>query len=119
MDIKVFLNNFREAFGEKVDFPIVFWFSDHSVNPVDKIGCRHLSVRFGVLLRRDTSVIENSRGGKRTFIGFFDPSVRPYFEPDILSFMILLSRFREMYDTMRSCCLFDTHAWGKVKARME
>lgn len=26
MDIKVFLNNFREAFGEKVDFPIVFGF---------------------------------------------------------------------------------------------
>lgn len=38
---------------------------------------------------------------------------------DILSFMIPLSRFREMYDTMRSCCLFDTHAWEKVKARME
>lgn len=38
---------------------------------------------------------------------------------DILSFMIPLSRFREMYDTMRSCCLFDTHAWGKVKTRME
>lgn len=65
------------------------------------------------------AVVENNRGGKRTFIGFFDPSVRPYFEPDILSFMIPLSRFREMYDTMRSCCLFDTHAWEKVKARME
>ncbi len=63
-------------------------------------------------------VIENARGGKRTFIGFFDPSVRPYFEPDILSFMIPMSRFKEMYDTMRSSCLFDTHAWGKVKARM-
>ena len=25
------------------------------------------------------AVIENARGGKRTFIGFFDPSVRPYF----------------------------------------
>ncbi|WP_289834560.1 DUF169 domain-containing protein, partial [Parabacteroides goldsteinii] len=65
------------------------------------------------------AVIENARGGKRTFIGFFDPSVRPYFEPDILSFMIPMSRFKEMYDTMRSSCLFDTHAWGKIKERMK
>ena len=34
------------------------------------------------------AVQENRRNGKRTFIGFFDPSVRIHFEPDILSFMI-------------------------------
>ena len=38
---------------------------------------------------------------------------------DILSFMIPMSRFKEMYDTMRSSCLFDTHAWGKIKERMK
>lgn len=235
MDIQVFLNNFHEAFGDKVDLPIVFWYSEQPVNPVDKIGgclfkCMK-DVRAGqtVTLSVETigcgggkfytgftemperipgfvslkekykqtlegvsefleelqvprakidylnfarmdivenfdnlegilflatpdmlsglatwaffdnnsqdavtslfgsgccsvitqAVIENARGGKRTFIGFFDPSVRPYFEPDILSFMIPMSRFKEMYDTMRSSCLFDTHAWGKVKARME
>lgn len=234
MDIQLFINNFREAFGDKVDLPIVFWYSDQPVNPVDKIGgclfkCMK-DVREGqtVTLNVDTigcgggkfytgftpmpervpgfvslkekykqtpedvvtfvedlqvpsakkaylnftrldnvesfdnlegilflatpdmlsglatwaffdnnandavtsmfgsgccsvvtqAVIENARGGRRTFIGFFDPSVRPYFEPDILSFMIPMSRFREMYDTMRSSCLFDTHAWGKIKARM-
>lgn len=234
MDIQLFINNFREAFGDKVDLPIVFWYSDQPMNPVDKIGgclfkCMK-DVREGqtVTLNVDTigcgggkfytgftpmpervpgfvslkekykqtpedvvtfvedlqvpsakkaylnftrldnvesfdnlegilflatpdmlsglatwaffdnnandavtslfgsgccsvvtqAVIENARGGRRTFIGFFDPSVRPYFEPDILSFMIPMSRFREMYDTMHSSCLFDTHAWGKIKARM-
>ena len=28
------------------------------------------------------ATLENHKGGKRTFIGFFDPSVRPYFEAD-------------------------------------
>lgn len=235
MDIHIFLSNFREAFGEKVDLPIVFWYSEQPVNPVDKIGgclfkCMK-DVRSGqtVSLSLETigcgggkfytgftdmpdripgfvslkekykqtpemvsgfieelqvpkakaeylnfarldkvesfdnlegilflatpdmlsglatwaffdnnaqdavtslfgsgccavvtqAIIENARGGRHTFIGFFDPSVRPYFEPDILSFMIPMSRFREMYATMRSSCLFDTHAWKKIKERME
>ena len=61
------------------------------------------------------ATIENRKGGKRTFIGFFDPSVRPYFEPDKLSYTIPMSRFREMCGTMRQSCLFDTHAWGKIR----
>ena len=32
MDIQVFLNNFHEAFGDKVDLPIVFWYSEQPVN---------------------------------------------------------------------------------------
>lgn len=63
-------------------------------------------------------VLENRKGGRRTFIGFFDPSVRPYFEPNLLSFTIPMSRFKEMYETMQSSCLFDTHAWAKIKERM-
>ena len=50
------------------------------------------------------ATIENRKGGKRTFIGFFDPSVRPYFEPDKLSYTIPMSRFREMCGTMRQRC---------------
>lgn len=65
------------------------------------------------------TVLENQKGGRRTFIGFFDPSVRPYFEPDILSYTIPMSRFKEMYLTMRSSCLFDTHAWAKIKERIQ
>lgn len=233
MEISKFISNYREAFWGKVDLPIVFWFSEQPVNPIDKIGgclfkCMK-DVRAGqtVSLHAETigcgggkfytgftempdripgfvslkekykqtpemvaefidelqvpraqqdylnfarldqvtsfdnlegilflatpdmfsglttwaffdnnaqdavtalfgsgccavvtqAVLENRRGGRRTFLGFFDPSVRPYFEPDILSFMIPLSRFREMYDTMRSSCLFDTHAWEKIRTR--
>ena len=64
------------------------------------------------------AVLENLKHGNRTFIGFFDPSVRPHFEADILSFMIPRSRFRTMYDTMTQCFLFDTHAWNKIKERI-
>lgn len=64
------------------------------------------------------AVVENKRQGRRTFLGFFDPSVRPYFEADLLSFTIPMSRFKEMYHTMRESCLFDTHAWGKIKERI-
>lgn len=65
------------------------------------------------------AVLENRRQGYRTFLGFFDPSVRPYFEADLLSFTIPMSRFREMYRTMRESCLFNTHAWSKVRERMQ
>ncbi|WP_455587024.1 DUF169 domain-containing protein [Bacteroides sp.] len=65
------------------------------------------------------TVIENRKGGRSTFLGFFDPSVRPYFEPDILSYAIPMSRFKEMYQTMRNSCLFDTHAWAKIKERIK
>ncbi len=64
------------------------------------------------------AVLENRKNGKKTFIGFFDPSVRPYFETNILGYVIPASRFKEMYATMRDSCLFDTHAWGKIKERI-
>lgn len=64
------------------------------------------------------AVVENSRNGKRTFIGLFDPSVRPYVEANVLSFVIPISRFKEMYYTMRESSLFDTHAWQKIHERI-
>lgn len=64
------------------------------------------------------ALLENRQGGRRTFLGLFDPSARPHFEPNILSFVIPMGRFREMYHTMRECCLFNTHAWGKVRSRI-
>lgn len=65
------------------------------------------------------AILENRKQGRRTFLGFFDPSVRPYFESDILSFTIPMCRFKEMYHTMRESCLFGTHAWGKIKERIQ
>jgi hypothetical protein len=64
------------------------------------------------------AVSENLKNGRRTFIGFFDPSVRSHFEANVISFMIPMSRFREMYHTMTKCCLFDTRAWNKIRERI-
>lgn len=65
------------------------------------------------------AVTENVRNGRRTFLGFFDPSVRPYVDANVLSFVIPMSRFKEMYYSMRESCLFDTHAWGKIRERIK
>jgi hypothetical protein len=65
-----------------------------------------------------TTIHEHRTGGKRTFLGLFDPSVRPYFEENILSLAIPMTRFGEMYDTMLQSSLFGTHAWSKIKARI-
>ena len=64
------------------------------------------------------AIIENRKNGRRTFIGLFDPSVRPHVEANILSFMIPISRFKEMYHTIKESCLFGTHAWDKVRNRI-
>lgn len=63
-------------------------------------------------------VRENRRGGRRTFLGCFDVSVRPHLAPDELGFAIPMSRFREMYHTMRRSSLFGTHAWERLRGRM-
>ncbi len=65
------------------------------------------------------TIVENARQGHRCFLGAFDPSVRPWFGKDELSFSIPFSRFVSMMDTMHDCFLFDSHAWQKVKARIE
>ena len=83
------------------------------------IGCRGSPFGSGCCSVITQTIIENRKQGKRTFLGFFDPSVRPYFEADLLSFTIPMSRFKEMYHTMRESCLFDTHAWGKIRERIQ
>lgn len=234
MEIQMFINNYREAFGEKAELPIVFWYSDDNIGNTEKIGgcffkglkevregkvislneevigcgggkfysgftdmpervpifvsqkekykktpemvCEFIEelgvpqapqkyLHFARIDRVESfdglegvlflatpdilsglttwtwfdnnaadavttafgsgccavvtqTVIENRKNGRRTFLGFFDPSVRPWFEADKLSFTIPMSRFKEMYDTMRLSCLFDTHAWGKIRARI-
>ena len=56
--------------------------------------------------------------GRRTFIGLFDPSVRPYVETNELGFVIPADRFAEMSQTIGQCCLFGTQAWSKVRQRI-
>ena len=65
------------------------------------------------------TVAENRKNGYRCFIGLFDPSVRPWVGENELSFTIPYSRFPAMFSTMKECFLFDSHAWKKVKERME
>ena len=57
-------------------------------------------------------------GGRRCFLGLFDPSVRPWVGADELCFVIPMSRFAGMCGTMRASCLFGTHAWDKVRERI-
>lgn len=64
------------------------------------------------------TAVENSKNGKRTFLGLFDPSVRRYIDSNILSFAIPMSRFKEMYYTLSKCCLFDVPAWEKIRDRI-
>ncbi len=64
------------------------------------------------------AVIENKKNGRRTFIGCFDLSVRPHLEENTLSFVIPMSRFKEMYHTMRNSSLFGTPAWSKLRDRI-
>lgn len=70
--------------------------SDETVTSFFGSGCSSIITQ---------AVNENRKNGRRTFIGLLDPSARPYFEEDILSFMIPMSRFKEMCDTMRQSCL--------------
>ena len=40
MDIHTFMTNYREAFGERAELPIAFWYSDKQENETEKIsGC--------------------------------------------------------------------------------
>ena len=65
------------------------------------------------------TIVENARQGQRCFLGLFDPSVRPWVGKNELSFTVPMSRFRTMLDTMRDCFLFGSHAWERVKIRMQ
>ena len=64
------------------------------------------------------AVTENKKQGRRTFLGLFDPSVRPHMHKNHLSFVIPSCRLKEMYYTMRESSLFDTRAWGKIRDRI-
>ena len=66
-----------------------------------------------------SAVAENMRGGNSCFLGLFDPSVRPWVGKDELSFTIPYSRFTQMMGTMKDTFLFGSHAWDKVRKRME
>ena len=65
------------------------------------------------------TVVENEKKGHRSFIGLLDPSVRPWVGKNELSFTIPFSRFVPMMETMKDTFLFGSHAWEKIKQRLE
>ena len=65
-----------------------------------------------------TALSENRRDGRRTFIGLTDLSVRPYFGPDELGFIIPRSRFLTMQNTIRQCFFFGVPAWQKLREKL-
>ena len=82
MEVKVFINNFREAFGDAAELPIVFWYSDNKIVDTDKInGCLFKGiglVREGGLMSLSVDTI--SCGGGKFYIGFTDMPVHvPHF----------------------------------------
>ena len=171
MDVKQFIKDFREAFGQKAALPLLFGYSDQPVADTERInGCfKRAEKPYLNFVRIDQAesfdgfegimfyatpdmlsglcgwaffdsnaadavvtqfgsgcstvvsmtIVENARQGQRCFLGLFDPSVRPYVGPNELSFTIPMSRFKNMTETMKECFLFDSHAWKKVKARLE
>jgi len=65
------------------------------------------------------TLVENQKQGHRCFLGMFDPSARPQVDSNVLTLGIPLSRFEKMLVTMEESCIQGTHAWKKVKQRIE
>ena len=60
---------------------------------------------------------ENRKGGRRCFLGMFDPSARPLVPKDELTFAVPMSRFKEMLTTMLDSALYQK-AFSVVKRRI-
>ena len=60
---------------------------------------------------------ENRKGGRRTFLGMFDPSARPLVPKDELTFAVPMCRFKEMLQTMPDSALYQK-AFSVVKRRI-
>lgn len=63
------------------------------------------------------ATVENRKGGRRTFLGMFDPSARPLVPKSELTFAVPMCRFSEMLRTMPDSALFE-HAFSVVRRRI-
>ena len=57
---------------------------------------------------------EKTAGGKKGYLGMFDPSARPFIPAGTLSFAITFQRFEQLVSYMEESFLI-THDWEKVK----
>lgn len=63
------------------------------------------------------ATVENRKGGRRCFLGMFDPSARPLVLKNELTFTVPMSRFREMLATIPDSALYQ-HAFSFVRRRI-
>ena len=63
------------------------------------------------------ATVENRKGGRRCFLGMFDPSARPLVPKSELTFAVPMSRFKEMLQTMPNSALYE-HAFSVVRRRI-
>jgi len=63
------------------------------------------------------ATVENRNGGRRCFLGMFDPSARPLVPKNELTFAVPMSRFKEMLATMSDSALYE-HAFSVVRRRI-
>lgn len=63
------------------------------------------------------ATVENRKGGRRCFLGLFDPSARPLIPKHELTFAVPMCRFREMLQTMPDTALFQK-AYSVVRRRI-
>ncbi len=91
MDIQTFILNFREAFGEKAELPLVFWYSDTQVGTAEKInGCFFKgmkAVREGSIISLNAETI--GCGGGKFYTGFTEMPER------VPTFVSLKERYKQ------------------------
>lgn len=63
------------------------------------------------------ATVENRNGGRRCFLGMFDPSARPLVPKNELTFAVPMSRFKEMLATMSDSALYE-RAFSVVRRRI-
>ena len=98
MEIKKFIENYREAFGEYAELPIVFWYSDILENETGKVnGCFFKSmskVRGGNTISLNAETI--GCGGGKFYTGFTD---MPEHVP---TFVSLKERYKQTPEMVKS-----------------
>lgn len=91
MEIKTFIANYKAAFGENTELPIVFWYSDTLENQTEKInGCFFKDmrkVREGHTVSLNADVI--GCGGGKFYTGFTDMPER------VPTFVSLKEKYKE------------------------
>ncbi|MBO4964868.1 MAG: DUF169 domain-containing protein [Muribaculaceae bacterium] len=113
------IETFREAFSDFADNYVIIGGTacDIILGDSDDVVCTQWGSGCSATIR--AVIRENERGGKRCFIGLFDPSVRPRVRENELIFAISRHRLEEMVGFVRDTCLFNGIAWPKVRERLD